>query len=275
MFRHILAAVSGTASDAGLLDYARMLVPLGGEARMTCIHVTGASSPRAPELPPECEITGGDLTDAVVEAALRHQADVILLGHRNGERRRRSLARRLAMAAPCSVWMVPDGSPAAIQSVLAPIDFSERSGDALSFATEVAARAGLEQCSALHVDFSPAATTDPEVEAQRIEERYKQFAIFTARLNLHDVDVRPAFVDCPNVARAILQTASDQGVDLIVMNTRGRSRSAAVLLGSETEAVLVGADRPVLALKHFGSRMYFLEALLDKRVRGRGDLRFT
>ncbi len=49
----------------------------------------------------------------------------------------------------------------------------------------------------------------------------------------------------------------------------GRSRSAAVLLASETEHALMQATVPVLAVKHFGARMRLLQALRDERVRKR------
>jgi hypothetical protein len=48
-----------------------------------------------------------------------------------------------------------------------------------------------------------------------------------------------------------------------------------VLLGSETEQVIMETRRPVLAVKHFGSRLRLLQVLLEDRFRRRGDLRFT
>jgi hypothetical protein len=59
--------------------------------------------------------------------------------------------------------------------------------------------------------------------------------------------------------------ADREGADLIVMSTRGRSRSAAILLGSVTEETIIESRLPLLAVKHFGARMGVLEALLDRR----------
>ena len=50
------------------------------------------------------------------------------------------------------------------------------------------------------------------------------------------------------------------------MATRGRSRAASVLLGSTTSAVMANTAIPVLAVKHFGSRMTLREALLNHRI---------
>jgi hypothetical protein len=50
------------------------------------------------------------------------------------------------------------------------------------------------------------------------------------------------------------------------MNTRGRSRAASVLLGSTTSETMADTAVPLLAVKHHGSRMRLLEALLNHRV---------
>jgi hypothetical protein len=56
------------------------------------------------------------------------------------------------------------------------------------------------------------------------------------------------------------------------MATRGRSRSAAILLGSVTEEMIIQARVPLLAVKHFGARMGVVQALLDRRFWQRGGL---
>jgi hypothetical protein len=51
------------------------------------------------------------------------------------------------------------------------------------------------------------------------------------------------------------------------MSTRGRSRSAAILLGNVTEAVIVEARTPLLIVKRFGAKLNLLETLLDRAFR--------
>lgn len=50
------------------------------------------------------------------------------------------------------------------------------------------------------------------------------------------------------------------------MGTRGRSRSSAVLLGSETEQVMMDTSVPVLAVKHRGAQLRLRQALADQRL---------
>jgi nucleotide-binding universal stress UspA family protein len=79
------------------------------------------------------------------------------------------------------------------------------------------------------------------------------------------VELAPVFEEGANVAHVIGRVAERERADLVVMGTRGRSRSAAILLGSVTEQTIVETRLPLLAVKHFGARMSVLQALLDRR----------
>jgi nucleotide-binding universal stress UspA family protein len=179
------------------------------------------------------------------------------------------------MKAPCSVWIAPDQSQPSVNRVLVPIDFSHISADTLSVATALAEAAGLDECLGLHVEFNQAVVTFDEIDEIVAVDRDRAFGLFVAPIDLHGVWVKPVFVDSPNVAQTIVRTAVEQACDLIVMGTRGRSPSAAVLLGSETEHCLMDTPVPLLAVKHFGARLSLLQALRDQRLRKRGDERFT
>src|SRR5690606_25048602 len=52
-----------------------------------------------------------------------------------------------------------------------------------------------------------------------------------------------------HVYRGVLDTAKDKGCDLIVMASHGRRGVAALMLGSETQKVVVHSDIPVLVVR--------------------------
>jgi sulfate permease, SulP family len=279
-FHRILVALAGRDTDCALVAYAAMVNRILPQARVHCVHVADQADAQVRAqigdavrrgLPGATfEILAGDLLDSVLDAAAAYGADVILLGH-GGHRRRRMLARRLAMKAPCSIWMAPDGSRAGIGRILAPVDYSIRSADTLDAATALAEAAGQDECDALHVYFNNATVSFDEFEEVMVEDAAEAFSLFVAPINLHGVHARPALVESARVAPAILRFAAEAGTGLIVMGTRGRSASAAVLLGSETEQVLIGTQVPILAVKHFGARLRLLRALRDERVRLREE----
>jgi sulfate permease, SulP family len=289
-------ALARTESDLDLLGYARRVAELQPDAAFRFVHILDWSSSgqdgdalvsneraraeiaetvaRYFGAGADCRVLHGTRVDRLLEFAAEDSSDLLLVGHRRNRTGRRSLARRLAMQAPCSLWMVPEGSPPAIRGVLCAIDFSEHSALALSAAALVARRAGLPACLALHVFFNEfaAGLEDHEVIA-RGQER-AAFERFVAPLDLHGVSVRPIFEQGPSVSHSASRLSHTEGVDLIVMGTRGQSRSASILLGSESEQALMETHVPLLVVKQRGERMSLLEALFDRDLSQRPAPRF-
>ncbi|MCW5983468.1 MAG: universal stress protein [Bryobacteraceae bacterium] len=291
-FRRVLVALAGTATDAGLLDYAAMLGEHCSGVEFRCTHVAATEeaveraecirevvekrlreAARANQV--VCDITHGAREDRLLELVVERRAELILLGHRPGGSGRRSLARRLAMKAPCSVWMAPEGSSPRLRRILVPIDFSRRSADAVVLTTRLAESMGIDEAQALHVFFDEAAVSYDEYGEVMADTHDLRFHLFVAPIDLHGVYLKSLFVEGSIVAHTVLRIAGEEKIDLIVMGTRGRSRSSAVLLGSETEHVIRESNIPVLAVKHFGARLRVLAALLDRRRRASGWARFT
>ncbi len=215
-------------------------------------------------------VRSGDPVDLLLGLAAEAAADLVMVGHRRQARGRRSFSRRLAIKAPCSVWMVPEGSPPTIASVLAAVDLSLPSAQALSLGALIASRIGLDRCTVLHV-VEPRDIGFDETErmnALRTIER------FVSPLELHDVTVVPIVEESGSVAGVVNALVASAGHDLVVVGTRGRSPSAAVLLGSESEQVLVESRVPVLVTKEPGERIGVLRALLDRNFQGRREPRF-
>jgi len=206
-------------------------------------------------------VEGGSRLDALVKFTLQVGADLILLGHRKNRSGARSFATRLAMITHCSVWMAPEGSPPAITKILSPIDFSERSADALGQAVAIAQAAKVRSMTALHVYFDPSVLHYEEHDAVVRDEEDARFRQFVGRIDTDGVAVQPIYVESSHPADAVLREAKSNKADLIVLATRGRSQAATILLGSVASEVIRRSPVPVLAIKHFGDRMTVLEVL--------------
>lgn len=297
-YRHLMVGLTRTETDADLIRYAALLARLGTTSEVRFVHVlptpaggtvahdhdqaqaaienavraTFLDMPRPVRV--YCDVLKGPLVDRLLAFVAEQEIDLLLLGHRRQHPGRWALARRLAMKAPCSVWMVPEGSPPRLNRILVPIDFSDHAADTMAVATSLARLACSEECLALHVYFNQAVASFEEYDQilrGREKEAYDQFL---APLNCQGVKVTPLFVESANVAHAIIRAAAEHAADLIVMATRGRSRSAAILLGSVTEETIIETRVPLLVVKHFGARLGVLQALLDRGFRKKRDLHF-
>src|SRR4029077_19100931 len=158
---------------------------------------------------------------------------------------RRSLARRLAMQAPCSVWMKPSGPVSSVRRGMAAIGYSDHSAYALSVAGHIARRAGASTCRALHVYMNEASAG---VDEYRVSDRAREreaFERFTAPLDTAAVEVEPVLVEGVSVGETLNRLVESDPMDLVVMGSRGQSRSVSILLGSESEGVMMESRIPV------------------------------
>ena len=138
------------------------------------------------------------------------------------------------------ILLPTDGSDASQRAVLAGVDFAR------SIGAELVAMTATPEFHAL--------TTD----AQMLEQTRDEFLAASRAQGQRLLDqaaavARDAGVPCTAVQvvsdepyEAIIATARDQGCDLIVMASHGRKGIKGLLLGSETQKVLVHSAIPVL-----------------------------
>ena len=144
--------------------------------------------------------------------------------------------------------------------ILAATDFSDDSNHALGYAEELARRFGAE-IIVMHVDqplspvmvseFSPGldvAAMNRIAEEQRLLAQ-RELDQITARLRESGLKSRGMLkVGAPFLE--IVTAAQNDGVDLIVVGTHGRTGLAHVLMGSVAERVVRKAHCPVLTVRH-------------------------
>jgi sulfate permease, SulP family len=208
----------------------------------------------------------GARLDQLLNLAAVHSRDLVVMGHRRARSGRRSLARRMAMISPASVWLVPEGSPPIVSRILVPTDFSSHSADALKVAVDVARAANIREVQAVHIFFDPSTIRYDEHVAEVVGQEESAFAKFLAEVDTQGVGVEPIIQEGTHPAQDILRVAERYNTDLIIMNTRGRSNAASVLLGSVTSDTMASTHVPLLAVKHFGGRMSLLQALLNHHL---------
>jgi nucleotide-binding universal stress UspA family protein len=143
------------------------------------------------------------------------------------------------------------------KQILLPTDGSDLSERALlagvSFAKEIGASVvGLTVLPEFHtITYKSEMLEDTKEEFIAATERqalqYLQVVIDAARTA--GVPCTTAQVTSDDPYEAILQTAKERKCDLIIMASHGRKGVKGVLLGSETQKVLVHSDIPVLVYR--------------------------
>ncbi|WP_137285381.1 universal stress protein [Halorussus salinisoli] len=133
--------------------------------------------------------------------------------------------------------------------ILVPTDGSPCAEVAAEYAEDLATRYDATVHALCVVD--PRALENAPQYDQLKEERSEIAERTCAKLSMTGVKTKEAVhTDVPHTA--ILQYAKDQGIDLIVMGTHGRTGVERYLLGSVTEKVVRLSDVPVLTVKAEG-----------------------
>ena len=141
-----------------------------------------------------------------------------------------------------------------VRKILVPTDFSSHSHKAIETATSLAKTFGAK-VHLLHAYHLPMLvgmpdevvippdfwTTVRDAAARKLEKAAQEVRGAGVEVETHLVEFVPS--------DAIVQTAKDLGVDLIVIGTRGLTGLKHVLLGSVAERTLRLAPCPVLAVK--------------------------
>ena len=197
---------------------------------------------------------------ALIEAAERHNADLVVVGtHGHTGLKRLTVARiaqRVVRNSPCSV-LVARTSAAAVPSmarVLVPTDFSDSANDALSLACSLVADDGqidVLHCwlayffpTGYHGLYEEAVALEPEMaESIRQEgaELIRQYEGPRRKLGFSERYVSPV--------QGIVEAIEAQAYDMVIMGSHGRHGVKRYLLGSTAEATVRHANCSVLIVR--------------------------
>lgn len=144
-----------------------------------------------------------------------------------------------------------------LEKILVPVDFSECSEKAMTYATELAKRFHARELHLLHVvepltmampspgaPLPDALLTDTETHAREELLKWPRVPLESTSISRVVRRGRP-FVE-------IVRYAKQEDADLIVMGTHGRGGITHVLIGSDAERVVQKAPCPVLTVRAEG-----------------------
>jgi nucleotide-binding universal stress UspA family protein len=223
------------------------------------------------------DVLEGRAHAVILEYLDKHPHDLLVMGTHGRPWYQRvvlgSTAEVVLRAAPCSALIVRNTAesltPPRLKTLLLPTDFSVSGVASEAWALQLAAE---KEIILLHAIENPLLDVyDPdkaEFDIRRLMEESREHpprsaqpfwdhAHHVARLRLAVLrqqllgvraQVELSVREGP-AAEAILQTAENRNVDLIIMSTHGRSGVRRLLLGGVTEKVIRSAPCPVLAVR--------------------------
>jgi nucleotide-binding universal stress UspA family protein len=141
------------------------------------------------------------------------------------------------------ILLPTDGSELSTRAVLAGVSFAKEIG------AQVVGMTALPDFHALTANADMIGSTEDEYLAASEARGSKQLAVVADAARTAGVPCTTTLVRSDQPFEAILHAARQHGCDLIVMASHGRRGISGVLLGSETQKVLVHSAIPVLVYR--------------------------
>jgi nucleotide-binding universal stress UspA family protein len=209
-------------------------------------------------------VEASDVHQEILAQAKTLAADLLVVGShgRSGFERLLlgSVTEKLLRKSPCPTLVVPSrahdtpaDAPVHFHAILCPIDFSDGSRRALTYALSMAEETDAE-LTLLHVIELPPELRSPAAPSEIDVDRIRAAAEADCLQRLRELIPEGAKTFCTvktcvregAAYREILKEAADEHADLIVMGIQGRGVVDLMLFGSNTARVSRAADCPVL-----------------------------
>lgn len=141
------------------------------------------------------------------------------------------------------ILLPTDGSELSTRAVLAGVSFAKEIG------AQVVGMTAVPDFHTVTLDADMLESTEDEYLAASETRAGQRLAVVANAAREADVPCNTVLVRSDQPYEAILHTARQQGCDLIIMASHGRRGISGVLLGSETQKVLVHSAIPVMVYR--------------------------
>ncbi|MEX2567237.1 MAG: universal stress protein [Cyclobacteriaceae bacterium] len=215
----------------------------------------------------EIIVKEGNSQETILRWCKIKDIDLLVMGRKKMIKCSGSLVKNLTQKYDNPVLLLPEASSlTGLKKILLPIDFSAYSIMTIQLAKEISQKTGGEIiCCHLYevpVGYSKTGKSFEEFSAIMLENAKKVYEKFIEENKLPALDCTFILKQKKDEVENILMYSMDHKIDLIIIGSRGRTQSAAILLGSVAEKMVDSNNEiPMLVLKKKGESMGFLEAL--------------
>lgn len=289
-FRNIGLFLNGEPGDDEAIAFTTAFARLNGAKSIACLHIRpveggGAIQWNAEEVlqrisalsgqgPSSPEIRISETADVadILQCARERSLDLVVVGRRlpHDQLAVGTTFVRLARKSPCSVLIVPDQSQPRFGRLLVPSDGSEHAHMALRQALLMARASGepnpqvtVHNVFTVGYGYRYTGLSLSDAIKEREQVMLRQIKSSVADLDVSGVKVDLVCTSSESPVQAVYDMAASRGAEMIVAGSRGRTQSAAILLGSFVERLLVHCPMPLMIVKRKGETLRFLAALLN------------
>jgi nucleotide-binding universal stress UspA family protein len=210
---------------------------------------------------------GNHPLDTFLRWATIKDVDLVIMGRKDTLTGNGVLADGVAKKAPCSILLVQELRPIKFpKKILIPTDFSAHNHIIYEFTERIADQLNAELVP-MHIyevphGYSKTGKTFAEFAEIMKENAQQDFKKFVSKHHHPELESEMVLNEGRNPGTIILEFAQQIDADMILLGSRGRTASAAILLGSTAEK-LIHANKylPMLIFKKKGETMGFFDAL--------------
>lgn len=210
----------------------------------------------------------GRPTDQIIEMMKTMDPDLLMMGKKTGYVGEGVIARRIVKYVPASILFVPENSRYAMDTVLAPVDFSEQSANAVAFSQDLVEQ-NKGKVRAQHIFKYPShffPYMPSEEEKTKIREHIEeQKEDFIEEYNISDeVDFTLTLHKEGRLADEVYDEAVRNQADLIVVGAKSTKKISSILRDDFTDKMTYYSfGIPLFIVKNKERHQKFLKSLFD------------
>ncbi|SHM56626.1 Nucleotide-binding universal stress protein, UspA family [Cyclobacterium lianum] len=246
--------------------YPDLMAPIDETIKLEISHEIEKVHPPL-QVPFEILVKEGNAQDTLLRWSKIKDIDLLVMGRKKVRTLSDSLVNNLTQKYPHPVLLLPEAQkPLHIKNIFIPIDFSDHSRVSIRLALQIVAKTnGRIQCCHLFEvpkGYSKTGKSFEEFSTIMLENAQSDYAGFLKKNDLPELPCTFILKQNKDEADNIMKEAKSNQTDLLIIGSRGRTKSAAILLGSVAEK-LVNSNHeiPMLVMKEEGENMSFFEAL--------------
>lgn len=213
-------------------------------------------------------IKQGSPLESFLKISKDNNADLIILGRKKNLEGSGLLSGHIVRKSPASILFVTETFGPAIKDILLPVDFSRHSAIAYllaqDFKSQAQSRIRFSHIYSVPLGYYKTGKTYDEFAEIMKSHATKDMAAFMQKHDIkEDLLCEYLLAGKGSKAQLIYDHALETGADLILIGSRGRTATSALLIGSIVEKLLqIDVDIPILVVKDKGENMNFFEALM-------------